>query len=68
MVFDDIRQQLTVVEKNMEETIRGICSLVRSWPANEKASEFWNSYIHNENDVRLVHSGSSVDDSEVHFT
>lgn len=53
MVFDVIRQQLIVVEKTMEEAIRGNRSLIRPWPANEKESEFWNSYIHNENDALL---------------
>lgn len=52
-VFEAIRNQLTVVEKTMEEAIRGNRSLVSPWPANEKAAEFWKSYIQNGNDALL---------------
>lgn len=53
IVFDVIRRRLTAIEKTMEEAIRGNRSLVRPWPANEKASKPWNSYIYNKNDALL---------------
>lgn len=51
--FDAIRQQLIVVEKSMEEAIRGNRSLIRPWSASEMASEFWDSYSQNGNNALL---------------
>lgn len=43
-LFELLRNEFVVVEKEIDEAIRGNRSLIKPWSANEKTDEFWNLY------------------------
>lgn len=43
-LFELLRNELVVVEKGMDEAIRGNRSLIKPWSVSERADEFWNLY------------------------
>ena len=43
-LFELLRNELVVVEKGMDEVIRGNRSLIKPWSVSERADEFWNLY------------------------
>lgn len=43
-LFELLRNEFVVVEKGLDEAIRGNRSLVKPWSANAKTDEFWNLY------------------------
>ena len=49
--FNEIKNQLVVTDKNMEEAIRGNRSLVKPWSSNLKCEEFWKLYEEKQNDA-----------------
>lgn len=49
--FNEIKNQLVVTDKNMEEAIRGNRSLVKPWSSNPKSEEFWKLYEEKQNDA-----------------
>lgn len=50
-LFESIRDEFVVVEKELDEAIRGNRSLIRPWSANKKADEFWKLYEEKENEA-----------------
>ncbi len=49
--FEQIKAQLVITEKTMEEAIRGNRSLTRPWSANPASENFWNLYMEKQNDA-----------------
>ena len=49
--FNEIKNQLVVTDKNMEEAIRGNRSLVKPWSSNPQSEEFWKLYEEKQNDA-----------------
>ncbi|WP_195303602.1 Coenzyme F420 hydrogenase/dehydrogenase, beta subunit C-terminal domain [Blautia wexlerae] len=43
-LFELLRNELVVVEKGMDEAIRGNRNLIKPWFVSERADEFWNLY------------------------
>ena len=43
-LFELLRNDFVVVEKGLDEAIRGNRSLIKPWSANAKTDEFWNLY------------------------
>ena len=49
--FNEIKNQLVVTDKNMEEAIRGNRSLVKPCSSNPQSEEFWKLYEEKQNDA-----------------